>query len=135
MLQFQFFKISINDAGVASETLNRFLRAHRVLNVSKEFTVLNDEAFWAICVEHYKDDTVSSVADSKRKRVDYRELLTEEEFELFNQLREWRKMIAEKEGVPVYAIFTNEQLASITREKITTATDLTKTGNYLRPRD
>jgi superfamily II DNA helicase RecQ len=31
-----------------------------------------------------------------------------------------RKNIADSEGVPVYTVFTNEQLAEIVRQKITT---------------
>jgi hypothetical protein len=41
--------------------------------------------------------------------VDYREVLKPEEFEVFSRLREWRKAVAEKEGIPVYAVLTNGQ--------------------------
>ena len=42
---------------------------------------------------------------------DYKQVLKPEEFEVFSRLREWRKGVAEKEGVPVYVVFSNEQLA------------------------
>ena len=48
----------------------------------------------------------------KPPEVDYREVLKPEEFEMFSRLREWRKALAEKEGVPVYTLLTNEQLAN-----------------------
>jgi hypothetical protein len=38
--------------------------------------------------------------------VDYKEVLKPEEFEVFSRLREWRKGVAEKEGVPVYTVLT-----------------------------
>lgn len=41
-----------------------------------------------------------------------------EEFQTFSRLRDWRKAVAEKEGVPVYLVLTNEQLAQMV-QKIT----------------
>ena len=43
-------------------------------------------------------------------------MLKPEEFEVFSRLREWRKAAAEKEGVPVYTVLTNEQLAAFEAE-------------------
>jgi superfamily II DNA helicase RecQ len=43
---------------------------------------------------------------------------------LFAQLREWRKSEAAEIGVPVYTIFTNEQLAKIAEQKIRTKAGL-----------
>ena len=40
------------------------------------------------------------------RRVDYREVLSAEQFEVFSKLREVRKEVAEREAVAVYAIFT-----------------------------
>ena len=56
--------------------------------------------------------------------MDYRELLKPEEFEVFSTLRDWRKEVAEKEGVPVYTIFTNEQLADMVRRRVSSKTQL-----------
>ena len=53
-----------------------------------------------------------------RPKVDYKEVLKPEEFEVFSRLREWRKGVAEKEGVPVYVVFSNEQLAQVVQKKV-----------------
>jgi ribonuclease D len=50
--------------------------------------------------------------------VDYKEVLKPEEFEVFSRLRDWRKNVAEKEGVPVYAVLTNEQLAQMVQKQV-----------------
>jgi superfamily II DNA helicase RecQ len=55
---------------------------------------------------------------SGRPKVDYKEVLKPDEFEVFSRLREWRKGVAEKEGVPVYTVLTNEQLAQIIQKKV-----------------
>ena len=49
--------------------------------------------------------------------VDYRDLLSTEDFSLFLRLKELRTSLSESAGVPVYAVFTNEQLAEIVRTK------------------
>ena len=56
--------------------------------------------------------------------MDYKELLKPEEFEVFSRLREWRKATAEKEGIPVYTVLTNEQLAQMVRKKVSSKAGL-----------
>jgi hypothetical protein len=50
--------------------------------------------------------------------VDYKEVMNEADFAVFSRLRDLRKVIAEKEAVPAYAIFTNEQLAAMVTGKV-----------------
>jgi superfamily II DNA helicase RecQ len=52
--------------------------------------------------------------------VDYKEVLKPEEFEVFSRLRDWRKGVAEKDSVPVYVVFTNEQLAEMVKRRVST---------------
>lgn len=59
-----------------------------------------------------------------RERVDYKEVLSPDDFALFARLRDWRKAAAEKEGVPVYAVLTNGQLAAIATKRPGTAAQL-----------
>lgn len=51
-------------------------------------------------------------------------MLKPEEFEVFSRLREWRKGMAEQEGVPVYVVFTNEQLAEMVKKRVSTKAGL-----------
>jgi superfamily II DNA helicase RecQ len=55
---------------------------------------------------------------------DYREILNPDDFAQFAQLRELRKEVAQAEAVPVYTIFTNEQLAQMVEAKARTRADL-----------
>jgi superfamily II DNA helicase RecQ len=57
-------------------------------------------------------------------RTDYREVLKEQDFAVFAQLRSLRKAVAEREGVPAYALFTNEHLAEMVLKRAATATAL-----------
>ncbi len=60
----------------------------------------------------------------KRATVDYREILTEQEFSLYAQLRELRKTLAKQDDIPVYAIFSNEQLAEMVTRQVRTQSEL-----------
>ncbi len=61
---------------------------------------------------------------AQRSKVDYREVLNEQDFAVFAKLRDLRKEIAQASGVPVYAVFNNEQLAKMVQEKARTKADL-----------
>ena len=62
------------------------------------------------CVEYLESmsGVTGGTSLSGRPKVDYKEVLKPDEFEVFSRLREWRKGVAEREGVPVYTVLTNE---------------------------
>lgn len=57
-------------------------------------------------------------------KVDYKEVLNADDFAVFARLRELRKQLAERDGVPPYAVFTNEQLAAIVQGRVASAAAL-----------
>ena len=46
-------------------------------------------------------------ANLSGSRVDYKTVLSPDEFVIFSRLRELRKELAELQSVPIYALFTN----------------------------
>ena len=119
-MQLWFFRIPAHDTGGFAGELNGFLRSHRVVNVVREFCNDSGGAYWAVCVEYLA--TVSGGAGSSsngtgKDKIDYREKLSPEDFAVFSALRELRKELAERDGVPVYAVFTNEQIAAMVTAK------------------
>ena len=129
-LQYKFFIIPIVNCEDAESELNRFLRSVRVITVDREFVSNGKNSFWGIAVEYlYGIHTESSeTASSLKKKVDYREVLSPEDFTLFLKLRDWRKIAADQEGVPVYAVLNNDQLAKIAEKRITTEAALKEAG-------
>lgn len=122
----QFFFIRVTDAAAAADELNRFLTNHRVLTVERQFVNDGSQSFWAICVDYLPHGTSSHqvTASNKPPRKDYREALTADQFALFVKLRELRAEIARSEAIPVYTIFTNEQLATMVTTPVTTKAEL-----------
>ena len=70
-----------------------------------------------------RSDTGTSKA-AFRSNIDYRAVLTEQEFAVFSQLRELRKQLSQSESVPVYAIFTNDQLAQMVQQRCRSVAEL-----------
>jgi len=97
------------------EDLNKFLSSTRVVSVQSHIVVKREIPYLLFIVEYLGSNKGKNRAAPK---IDYREKLSEEDFIIFSQLRDLRKSLAEKEGVPVYALFTNAQLAQMVEMRI-----------------
>ncbi|MCP5197408.1 MAG: HRDC domain-containing protein [Gammaproteobacteria bacterium] len=122
-MHLRFFTIPIHGGDEAAAELNRFLGAHRILSIDRSLVQDGVNSAWALCVrfESAEERTLPSKRSSK---IDYREMLNEQDFAVFAKLRTLRKELAEAEGIPVYAVLTNEQLAEIVQRRIQSATAL-----------
>lgn len=116
-MAYKIFRLSAHGLDGGEVELNRFLAGGRIASVQKEFVAAGADSYWSFCVE-----TVDGAESAGRKavaaKVDYREVLSEADFAVFSSLRVIRKELAEKEAVPAYQIFTNEQLAQMVTMKV-----------------
>ena len=124
-IQLKHFMIRASGDEATEEALNRFLRGHQVLEVRQEFVADGSNSAWNIAVR-YADVQAAGPASrgSRGNAIDYKDVLDPEAFERFAELRRRRKVIAEAEGFPVFAVFTNEELAGIARMEKPTLADL-----------
>lgn len=116
-MKIKIIPISILDPALGEEELNSFLASHQVASIDKEFVRFEQNAYWSFAIG-YLDEHQGRV--TKRSAVDYKEVLNDEDFSRFAQLRELRNTLAKAEGKPAYAIFTNEQLAKLVTDRVTT---------------
>ncbi|GDX93885.1 hypothetical protein LBMAG46_38950 [Planctomycetia bacterium] len=125
-MQFQFFWIPVGDPATATATLNRTLAEQRVIQVDSEFVQNGQMVGWAICVQTtvaaVRKGEAAPACDGQTQpastaKIDYRDVLSADDFTVFAELRVWRKKRAAEEGVPIYALATNEQLACVARER------------------
>lgn len=129
----KFFWIPALDSGVAEQELNAFLSRHRVVDIDRQFAVVGSVAGWSLCVQWVGECGEAGVAEKRGGRnamVDYRVILDEPTFRIFAALREWRKEKAAAEGVPIYTIASNEQLAVIARRRIRTKAGLQEVEGF-----
>ena len=118
-MQLKFFTIPAMGDGnsVMEDELNAFLRGHRILNVQRELVNNGQMSCWCCCVEYIKGSKgAETVRSNGKEKIDYRNVLSESDFEKFRILRECRKILAEEEAVPPYAVFLDEHLAAIAQK-------------------
>lgn len=99
------------------ENLNEFLKDVNIKKSSTSFVEGNIN-FWSI-IFHYEDlipNKEPIYQNIKRSEVSLEEL-TDEEFQLFNQIKDWRTTQSEKEKLPLYMIMTNDNLVQIACHK------------------
>ncbi|MCX7109140.1 MAG: HRDC domain-containing protein [Proteobacteria bacterium] len=122
-MKLHFFTISSQAPEQGQEALNAFCAQHRVVSLEKQFVTQGMESYWSICVTTLDGAGVERTNDSltgRRDRIDYKEILSEQDFSVYAELRNLRKSLAEQEGVPAYALFTNEQLAAMVTQRVQT---------------
>jgi len=125
-MRLQFFTVSAKFPEESQQLINTFCAHHRVLTIEKQFVDMGAESYWSVCISYVVGsaaDTLKS-AGNKRERIDYKEVLGESDFACYAQLRDLRKMLSEQEGVPAYALFTNEQLAEMVTRRIKSHSEL-----------
>ena len=114
-MEFRIFQYTL-PCPDSPEELNQFLSTHKIASVQQYFSSEGDRPTLVFVVQVASQPGTSASPKSKT-RINYEEVLSEDDYRLFNQLRDERKKLAEKEGVPVYKVFTNAQLASIVEAK------------------
>lgn len=105
------------------EDLNAFLNTQRVAAVSHHVVAQPGGALLVFVVQTVGGGPARPGGPAGPK-IDYREVLKAEEFRVYSQLRSERKRWAETEGVPVYTVFTNAQLAEMVTRRARTVADL-----------
>lgn len=121
LTQFQTFFVSPFGENTVCDELNRFLASHRIVNVEKRLIDGERGTGWLFLVEYGAE---TKPQNQNSPRVDYREVLNDQEYAAYEHLRQLRKTIAEQQGVPVYAVFTNEHLAGMVKNPPKTIKDI-----------
>ena len=123
-MRYRFFTIPIHGGEAAEAELNRCLAEARMLTVDRQFVADGANSVWAVCVAVHDGDGRSPPATRRAAKIDYKEVLNADDFAVFARLRDLRKQLAERDGVPPYAVFTNEQLAAIVQGRVSSAAAL-----------
>lgn len=123
-MQIKLFTVSIADNGVQAEELNAFLRSNKVLEVENQLVHNEKGAYWCFCVKYIEsaDGVAAGVARPLKypEKTDYKNVLDEETFKKFARYREIRKSIAQDEGLPAFAVFTDHELSELAKLDVLT---------------
>ncbi len=105
---------SLKEEGFPDKELNDFVRNKKGVSYQARLIQRNGNYYWSVFL-HY-EESISSEKDLTFKH-DYEHLM-------YSELKKWRNERAEKEGIPPYIIFTNNQLKEIVISKCKTKESL-----------
>ena len=117
-MQIKLFTIPIIDSGKVLEEMNIFLKSNKILGVQDQLVSNESGMYWCFCIR-YIECGLSGAVTSKEK-IDYKYVLNDSEFKRFSRMREIRKKVAAEQGIPAFAVFTDEELAGLAKmEEVT----------------
>ena len=99
-MKLKFFSVPVLDSSRSEEALNKFCATHSVSHVEKHFVADSQHSFWAIAVTYIDSAKPLSSSTKRSSRIDYKEVLSPEDFDIYVQLRDLRTSISEQEGIP-----------------------------------
>lgn len=109
-MQIKIFTVPLFEGKEELDALNAFLRGNKVLTIDKQLIQEEGRSAWTFCVSFLEQ---RSNLPQKGKKIDYKHVLDDASFKRFSQLREIRRKLAKDEGIPAFAIFTDEELAGL----------------------
>ena len=130
-MPFRIFTIPASSPDGELKELNEFLASHRVLEVTKHFHGDASGGTWHFCAA-YASQAKKPPEEAGEQvpfgGIDYKRVLTEEQFAVYSCLRDLRKEIAGERAVKLFTIFTNKQLAEMAKRRVRTIAELRAIG-------
>lgn len=114
-MQYEIFTVPLSGGEHAIDEMNRFIASHKVVSVDKHCVDSGGMSCWTFCVSYMPvapaAGEAGQAAGGRHGDIDYRDVLEPEAFSRFTLLRQCRKQLALSKALPVYAVFTNAELA------------------------
>ena len=108
--------------GFDDDLLRSFLSDKQMHGVESWHFVHEGTPCWSFCVTYTlivaAVAAAATHAPGKKEKEAWRKRLGEQEWPVFNALRQWRKERADQERIPAYLVFTNAQLTRILLDKV-----------------
>ena len=114
-MQIKIFTIPLLNSNEAVDELNKFLSSHQIINITEQFVSSRSGDYWTFLVKYILGKTTKNNKSYQKEHIDYKIVLDSATYSKYLRLHSIRKKIAAKEGVPVYNIFLNEELAKIAK--------------------
>jgi len=133
-MQVRIFSLSFEpgNRGFNDAELRDFMKDVEVISVSDHLLIRNETPYLVLILKYNSYAIGSSPVQGNQPRSrdkpsePWKTLLTDADTGLFNLLREWRAQRCRKDGLPPYVLFTNVQLAQITKARPQSLADLSK---------
>src|SRR6056297_1598927 len=93
--------------------IKKFLDNKKVIDYDINFFKSNNSYFWTILFVYNKNKNRKKV----KKNIDIEIEISEKDKKLYERLKEWRLETAREQGIPVYIIFSNNELKRIVNKR------------------
>ncbi len=126
-MEYRFFTLSFDpgNCNFDDTELRDFMKNKNIISCTEQFFMYQSHPYWGIVVKYIpqketrqistrSEHTDSQNTDSKEE---YKKVLREEDWPLFQRLKEFRSKEAEKINQAVYTIANNMKLAKIARNR------------------
>ncbi len=106
-------------SGFDDTPLRDFMARHQVYKIKPEFFMKDGIPHWSVLLSYdlfdkdQCDGSQADKADSKNSRTNWKNEVSEEKWNLFNELRDWRNETGRNAGIPPYLVLTNRQLIDV----------------------
>ena len=84
-MKIKIFSLPAMGDEVVEDALNLFIAQHRIVQVDRHLIQNGADSYWSICVGYHYNKTPGR---SKSSRIDYREILSADQFRDYAALRE-----------------------------------------------
>ncbi|NCD33987.1 MAG: hypothetical protein EOL87_11315 [Spartobacteria bacterium] len=121
-MAYKIITVPLPETADRETEVNAFLANHAVVGVQRRFIEKADEAFLVFLIEYVPggaEKIAQSTFTPSQPRKDWKAELEDDEFRVFNLLREERAKMADEEGIKVFNIFTNAQLVEMVKRNVT----------------
>jgi ATP-dependent DNA helicase RecQ len=109
-------------------TLQDFIKDKEVLSIREHFFIKHETPYLALIIT-YLPGSLEGTAYRKKKE-DWRGLLSNAQLPLFNALRDWRTERAKQDGVPPYVICTNQHFVEMVTNRLDSLAGLSKIRGF-----
>jgi len=120
-MQIKVITVPVFGGEALNEDLNNFLRSKKVVSVEQQLVSGPHGGAWSFCIQYVEDQ---SPYLKNKERPDYKRLLDEASYQRYLSMRGIRLKVATADGIPAYAVFTDEELAELSKIEVLTATSM-----------
>ncbi len=113
-MQIKLFTIPIQAVAEQNNDLNHFLSSNKIIDIEKQLVQNTNGTFWCFYINYEPKNSEKEKYDAPI-RIDYRNVLSVEEFKTFDKLRSIRKQLAKEDAVSAFVVATDAELAEIAR--------------------
>ena len=97
-MKYKVLSIPILGGEDQERELNAFFSSRKIITVRQQAVEQEGRWYWTFLVEYL--ESMKPESKKEREKIDYREILSDSDFQVFARLRELRKRLAEQQGIP-----------------------------------